>query len=271
MDSKLTDTIMVCSYNPKTQRASMLSIPRDTFIGKSKSTAKGSDKINSVYSRKGVEQSVKYVEEITGIDIEYYIVVNNQVVIDLVNDIGGVTFDVPINMNYDDPTQDLHIHLKKGVQKLNGDQAEQLLRFRKNTDGTGYSANYGSDDYGRMRTQREFLTSVAKQTLNIKNIANIKDIMETFYSNVKTNLKLNDIFPYATYAVNFDTENIVSYQLPGASEQLGLWFYLHDKDKTIETVQEMNDYLNAIDLEQEGNVIVNNTISNSTKINNTVK
>ena len=119
---------MVCSYNPKTQRASMLSIPRDTFIGKNKSKATGYDKINSVYSNKGPEKTLELVNELTGMDIKYYVVVNNQVVIDLVNNIGGVYFDVPIDMNYDDKTQNLHIHLKSGYQKIDGDHAEQLLR-----------------------------------------------------------------------------------------------------------------------------------------------
>ena len=86
---------MVCSYNPKTQKASMLSIPRDTFIGKSKAKANSYDKINAVYSNKGPEKTMELVEEITGIDLEYYVVVNNQAVIDLVNAIGGVYFDVP--------------------------------------------------------------------------------------------------------------------------------------------------------------------------------
>ena len=165
---------MVCSYNPKTQRASMLSVPRDTFIGKNKSKATGYDKINSIYTNDGAEGTLSAVEKITGMDIPYYVVVNNDVVIELVNNIGGVYFDVPIDMNYDDKTQDLHIHLKSGYQKLDGDHAEQLLRFRHNNNGTSYPSEYGDNDYGRMKTQRDFMMAVAKQTLNIKNITNIK-------------------------------------------------------------------------------------------------
>ena len=181
IEAELTDTIMICSYNPKMQRASMLSIPRDTFVGKNKSKATGYDKINSVYSKGGPKKDVELVEDLTGIDIDYYIVVNNQVVIDLVNTIGGVYFDVPIDMKYDDPTQNLHIKLDAGYQKVDGDHAEQLLRFRHNNDGSSYPTEYGDNDYGRMKTQRDFMVEVAKQTLRLKNITRIKTIMTTIF------------------------------------------------------------------------------------------
>ena len=153
LESELTDTIILCGYNPKTNQAMMLSIPRDTFVGKNKNRAKGSDKINSLYT-KGTNKTVEAVEELTGIDIDFYAVANNQLVIDVVDVIGGVNFEVPIDMDYDDPTQDLHIHLKQGMQKIDGEEAEQLLRFRHNNDGTSYPYEYGDNDYGRMRTQR---------------------------------------------------------------------------------------------------------------------
>ena len=80
-------------------------------------TAKGSQKINALYSR-GVDKTVKAAEEITGIDIDYYIVVKTSALIEMVDVIGAVEFNVPIDMDYDDPTQDLHNHLKKCMQKI---------------------------------------------------------------------------------------------------------------------------------------------------------
>ena len=73
-------------------------------------------------------------------------------------------------MDYDDKYQDLHIHLTAGEQKLDGNKAEQLVRFRHNTDGTTYPVEYGDNDIGRMRTQREFIMQVMKQTLKPGNI-----------------------------------------------------------------------------------------------------
>lgn len=262
---------MVCSYNPKTQRASMLSIPRDTFIGKNKNRADGYDKINSVYSRDGAEEAVDLVEEITGMNIEHYVVVNNQVVIDLINNIGGVYFDVPIDMNYDDKTQDLHIHLEAGYQKLDGDHAEQLLRFRHNNNGTSYPTEYGDNDYGRMKTQREFMVEVAKQTLKLKNVTRIKTIMTTIFQNVETNLTLDDIFPYVPWAVSFDTANISSNQVAGESKQYNkLWFFVHDEEETTQIVTEINNYLKNIPVTEDASNTINETnTANTTKTTNT--
>ena len=126
---KLTDTIIVATYDPKTQDASLLSIPRDTFVGKNPQTGTGMDKINALY-QKSPEKTLAKVNEITGLDIKYYMVIDNEALIKLVDVIGGVDFNVPIDMVYDDETQDLHINLKAGMQKINGEKAEQLLRYR---------------------------------------------------------------------------------------------------------------------------------------------
>lgn len=271
LDSRLTDTIMVCSYNPKTQRASMLSIPRDTFIGKNKSKATGYDKINSVYSNKGPEKTLELVNELTGMDIKYYVVVNNQVVIDLVNNIGGVYFDVPIDMNYDDKTQNLHIHLKSGYQKIDGDHAEQLLRFRHNNNGTSYPSEYGDNDFGRMKTQRDFMIEVGKQTLKLKNITHIKSIMTTLYQNVETNVTLDDIFPYVPWAVSFDMANIKSNQIAGVAQDYNkLSFFASDEEETMQIVKEITNYVEDIDetgdvQNQETSIEVKNETKNETK------
>ena len=254
----------------------MLSIPRDTFIGKSKSKATGYDKINSVYSNGGPEKLLNIVEEMTGMTIPYYAVINNDVVIELVNDIGGVYFDVPIDMNYDDKTQNLHIHLKAGYQKIDGEHAEQLLRFRHNNNGTSYPSEYGDNDYGRMKTQRDFSIEVAKQTLKLQNITKIKTIMTTIFQNVETNLKLDDLFPYVPWAVGFDTANVSSNQVVGESQKCNeLWFFVYDEDETAKIVRNMENYINGIETTEEDisntTNTSNNTTTNSSKKTNSTK
>lgn len=84
----MSDTIIICSYNPKTQEASMLSIPRDTFIGKSKSNAKTTDKINSIYNAgKSPEKTLEAVNELTGLDIKNYVIIDTKALVELVNTI----------------------------------------------------------------------------------------------------------------------------------------------------------------------------------------
>ena len=158
----------------------MISIPRDTFVGKNKNKAKGTDKINSLYAR-NPDKLIKEVSEITGINLDYYAVVNNNALIQIVDIIGEIEFEVPINMDYDDPTQDLHIHFKKGMQKIDGEKAELLLRFRHNNDGSSYPVEYGDNDYGRMKTQRAFISETMKQTLVIENITKARQIVNTVF------------------------------------------------------------------------------------------
>lgn len=239
IDTKLTDTIILCSYNPQNQSASMLSIPRDTFIGKNQNTAKGSDKINSLYA-KNVQKTVDAVEKITDLEIDYYVVVKTSSLIKIVDILGSVDFDVPIDMDYDDPTQDLHIHLSKGMQKIDGEKAEQLLRFRHNNDGSSYPSEYGDNDYGRMKTQREFMQETLKQALTLKNAKNAKKIINTVFDNIETNLTKDDCIPYIPVASEFDINSIVSRQLPGESKKCNnLWFFLHDKKESKEIISEI--------------------------------
>lgn len=244
IDVKLTDTIMVCAYYPKTQQASLLSIPRDTFVGNSTYTAGGSDKVNAVYAVNGnsPKATLKKVEELTGLKIKNYIVVDTKALVKVVDKIGGVYFDVPINMKYDSKKQNLHINLKKGKQLIDGKKAEQLLRFRKNNNHTSYPSEYGSDDYGRMRTQRDFIVATIKQTLKLKNVTKLNDLTKIVFDNVDTNLKMDEVLKYLPAAVEFDIDNIQSANLPGASDRIGpqnLWFFVHDEEETEEIINEM--------------------------------
>ena len=203
-------------------------------------------------------------------------VIDNQALIKLVDVIGGVDFYVPIDMVYDDPTQDLHINLKEGQQKLNGDKAEQLLRYRHgNLDkktgkylGT-YPEEYGGNDYGRMRTQREFMIETVKQTVKAKNILKIKEIVDIAYEYVETNLSVSVIKDYVPYAVNIDVNSIQSAVLPGGSygpPTYSLWFFIPDKKETAEL---MNELYGSGDEDTSDTPSSNTNNTNTAKTNNT--
>ena len=237
----MSDTIIACSYNPKTQKASMLSIPRDTYVTNGKYKYSAENKINSLFDHgKTPEKTVAAVNEVTGLNIKYYILIDTEALRKLVDTIGGVEFDVPRDMEYDDYDQDLHIKLKGGLQKLNGSQAEQVVRFRHNNDGSTYSYEYGGEDYGRMKTQRNLIIAVAKQTIKFKNITEIKNIINIMQEEVKTNIDFNLIKDYVPYTINMNMDEIQTAQLPGVSElRHGGWFFFHDEEKTKEVVNEL--------------------------------
>ena len=270
---KLTDTIMVASYNPKTQSASLLSIPRDTFVGKSESTASAYDKINALY-QKSPERTLEAVNSITGLDVKYYVVIDNQALIKLVDLIDGVEFEVPIDMDYDDKTQNLHIHLDKGLQTIDGEKAEQLLRFRHNNNGTSYPAEYGDNDIGRMKTQRNFIIATIKQTLKAENLLKIKGIIDIAYEYIETNLDLSIIKDYVPYAVNINPDNIKSASLPGTPKSMGpsnLSFYKLDEEATKEVLEELygSDEENSVDSSENNETDNNNENSNTSANTNT--
>ncbi len=239
----LTDTIMIASYNPNTQKATLLSIPRDTYTGRNSAKATAYEKINALYSRKHrADETLEAVNEITGLNIQYYIVVKTEALIKLVDVVGGVTFNVPMDMNYDDTSQDLHIHLKQGEQVLDGDKAEQIVRFRHNNDGTSYPEEYGDNDTGRMRTQREFIMQVLKQTLRADNIWKINEILDIASECLITNVNFDVAKDYVPYAVEFNTEDMLTDVLPGTNTNKntsGTWIFVHDKQKTKKLVQEL--------------------------------
>ena len=282
---KLTDTIIIGTYDPKTQNASLLSIPRDTFVGKNPQTGTGSDKINALY-QKSPERTLEKVNELTGLDIEYYMVIDNQALIKLVDVIGGVEFEVPYvpgGMVYDDPSQNLHINLQSGLQVLDGDKAEQLLRYRHgNLDkktgkylGT-YPEEYGGNDYGRMRTQREFMIATVKQTIQAKNILKIKDIIDIAYEYVETNLSVSAIKDYVPYAINVNIDAIRSEVLPGGSygpsttPSYPLWFFIPDKKEVAELIEDLYGTDDEFESETENDVTTDNTSPNTTDTSSSV-
>ncbi len=246
-DYKLADTIMVASYNPKTQEASIMSIPRDTYVGK-KDRKKASQnylasyKINTVFrSGTNIPEAIDRINDLTNLNVQNYVIIDTKALIKLVDAIGGVTFNVPIDMYYtDDTEQNLHIDLKAGEQLIDGAKAEQLLRFRHNNDGTTYPSSYGQQDLGRMKTQREFIIATLKQTLKPQNIFKIKQIIDIMEQNVNTNIDMSIIKAYVPYAVNFNADNIKTGMLPGDVEMCnGVSIYVADKKETKELVDDL--------------------------------
>jgi len=244
----MTDTIMIFKYNPKTQSAYLISLPRDTYTGNNKYKATASDKINCLYQGKYPEKTLAAVNKVTGLDLKYYIIVDTEALKALVDAIGGVYFDVPIDMKYTDKKQNLYINLKAGYQLLDGNKAEQVVRFRHNQDGTSYSYEYGDNDTGRMKTQRNFLKAVAKQTLTPSNILNIGKFIDIAQTYVKTNIPLNIIKQYIAPGVNFDVNNLEAGTIPGVNEKCnGVWIFVANKSKTQTYLAEMNNKLAGID------------------------
>ena len=167
--------------------------------------------------------------------MDYTVCVNLQGFTALVDAIGGVDFEVPINMDYDDPIQGLSIHFKKGMQHLSGADVLRVVRFRHNNDGSGY----GSEDLGRMQTQQKFLKAVAKKMFSAGNIlTKVDDYAKIFSQYVDTDLTVGNLAWLGTEVLKMGVDKIDFSTLP--NEWKSPYIYL-DPDETLALV---NTYLN---------------------------
>ncbi|HBH12907.1 MAG TPA: hypothetical protein DDX29_07315 [Clostridiales bacterium] len=219
-----TDTIILASFNIKSKKLDMISIPRDTYYYKegfrSGYTYVANYKINAVYSGNGIEGLIRAVEDIVNIPIHHYVTVTMNGAAKTVDAMGGVELDVPFDMQYDDiyDSPPLHINLKAGIQVLDGENAVDFLRFRKNNDGT---ISYG--DIQRIEQQQKFLAQAAKQALGIRFPLVVKEVFDA----MKTDVNLSEALTYATATLGMKPEDVSFYTLPGNDEYMqGVSFYM---------------------------------------------
>ena len=196
------DTIMLGVFDTKAKTASLVSIPRDTLV----SINGRNHKINAAYGLGGMELLCDTVEETLAIPVDFYVLVELEAFSAIVNEIGGIWFDVPMDMNYEDPYQDLVIHVQKGYQRLNGEQALGVMRFRE---------GYASQDLGRVQTQRALLTAMVKQTITVSNADKVGALIKILNRYVKSDMPLNDMIYFGTQAIGMDLDSaLASSTLP---------------------------------------------------------
>lgn len=229
-----SDTNILVGFDAEGDTISCVSIPRDSGMyvnGKGR-------KINSAYNLGGTELLADSVSDALGIPVDFTVEVDLTAFVQLVDAIGGVDFDVPVNMDYDDPYQDLHIHLSKGYQHLDGKDAINVVRFRHNNDGSGY----GTEDIGRIGTQQAFLKAVAKKMLTLSNVNKVGTFAKIFRENVDTDLSAENLAWLGKEAVAMGLDKLSFSTLPGEwSSRLNLWVL--DPEETLNMVNtSLNPY-----------------------------
>ena len=240
-DNGGSDTNILVSFDQPNKKISLVSLPRDTLLHHDWV----SNKLNYAYAKGGTALLQEEIENLLGIPVDFYVTVNLKGFISLVDQIGGVDFDVPVDMDYDDPYQNLHIHYSKGMQHLNGQQAMEVVRWRKNNDGTGYA----TADIGRIDTQQAFLKVVAQQLLTIDNIPAMAKV---FFKYVKTDLTTGNLVWLGTEALSMGMDAVSFHTLPGDGS--GYYrkesVYVVDPEATLTLVNEyLNPYREPITIE----------------------
>lgn len=270
--SASTDTIMLVSYDVTNQKATVMSIPRDMLVN-----AFGTDRrtrINTIYSaygrgERGMDALTAEVAKLIGFTPDYRVFISWELVGQMVDAIGGVEFDVPFHMEYDDPAQDLHIYVEKGLQILDGETAMQVVRWRKNNAGVPSGGGTGSD-LDRVRVQQGFLKSVLKQTLQIKNVTRINDLAELFSNHVEGDLTLENLLWFATKAI-FGGLNVEAVEFTVMPWKSANPYVYPDQEKLLELINtKLNPYtadvtldqLNLIYFDDEGNLCATGNTEN---------
>ena len=245
-DAGGSDTNMLMRFDAVNKTVDVVSLPRDTLMS-------NGHKLNSSYNNGGTEKLRSNIEDMLGVPVDFYVSVDLKGFITLIDQIDGVDFDVPEDMDYDDPYQDLHIHFKKGLQHLDGQQSMEVVRFRHNNDNTGYG---GQQDLGRIGTQQAFLKTVAQKLMKLENVP---AMAETFLKYVKTDLTLGNLIWLANQALSMGGMDAISFAtLPGdgAGWYKGMSVYALDPEQVLEMTNSMlNPYATDITADDQ-NILV---------------
>ncbi len=234
-----TDTMLLASYDVTNQKATVMSIPRDTMVN----VPWDIKRINSVYNHygqgeKGIQYLYKEIAQLVGFEPDFQVVVEWDAVGEIVDAIGGVYFDVPLDMNYEDPYQDLSIHQTKGYRLLSGDDAMQVLRYRHDNN---MKHGYAEGDLGRIKTQQAFLKAMVEQVLQPKNMTKAGPLIEAFNKNVETDLSFQNILWFAQSAVlgGLKMEDVNFVTMPNTSK----YVYSRSIDKLTNGRDKMQSYV----------------------------
>ena len=216
--SGATDTMLLFTFDSEGKNLNALSLPRDTMIN----TKSSSKRLNTVYARNrgsssldekvrvanGMTALKQEVSKLTGIYPDFYVLVEWDAIGELVDALGGVEFDVPYLMDYKDPEQDLYIYQEPGLRVLNGEDAMQVIRWRKN-NGSGSDLQVG--DTGRMEIQQSFLKAVMKKCMEPATLLKVSSLSQVFLDNVSTDLTVGNILAFAQLAIGMDLQEGIRF------------------------------------------------------------
>jgi len=235
-DPRNSDTMIVVHYNEKFKKYDLISIPRDTKI----ETTRVDKKINSAYRVGQVPLAVKTVEDLLKIKIDHYVKIDTIAYRAFIDAIGGIDVVIDKNMNYDDPTQNLHIHFKKSdePQHLDGKKAEEYIRWRKNNDGNGYLMG----DLGRIENMQKFFSTVVGKIQSPSIIPKIPSVLAVFPKYMETDLNAGEILKFAMSVAKTPKESINFHTIAGEPKYIDeTSYFIFNNSKNAQVNAVLND------------------------------
>lgn len=240
----LTDVIMLINLDVSAGRVTVMQVPRDTFVTGDGIIGTTSGKANELLSdyyysnmRNGMSendsdvsalQSVKeLIQKGLAVKIDFALLLDLEGFRNIVDAIGGVEIDVPYDMYYTDPEQNLFINIRKGYQTLGGADAEGFVRFR---------SNYIQGDLGRVNAQKLFLSSFLsklKSSVSLTNLDAVKALASVMTDNVTSDLTLSDTVYFARQVLSLDLSSVTMVTLPGYTAS---YYYVMNKPAALERI-----------------------------------
>lgn len=255
-----SDTIILVTIDPNLKKAAVISIPRDTRV----TLANGEvNKINAAYAYGGPESSVKAVQNLLGIPVDYYMELNFEGFAKIVDTLGGVTINVPQRMYK--PSEGINLY--PGLQRLTGSQALAFVRYR----------DYELGDIDRTSKQQQFLTALAAEALQPSTITKLPALINEARPYLTTNMGLGTMLKLSRMAPGFTAESVISQTLPGyfynqvgAGNQLLQSYWVADKTSVNGLVDKMLAG-QTVAVVQEGPAAVQQVPSKSSSSSNSLK
>lgn len=218
-DDFRTDSMILATFDKNDDDVKLVNIPRDTlsYI----ETEGYFDKINHAHMYGGPSASMKAVESLLNVPVDYYVRINMAGVVDIVDSVGGIEFDVPFDMNEPDQFDTSRIILEQGVQELNGEEALAVVRSRR-----------VDSDLGRGNRQMELVEAVLNKVKSSGGLSKIDDLIKVVADNTRHNFTAKDIRQLASYYA-FNDISFDSTQLRGTDywhQSNGAYFYRADDE-----------------------------------------
>ena len=244
------DTLILITFNPKTLNATMLSIPRDSYVPISCWSGKPENKITHAAGY-GTDCMMNTIEEYFDINIDYYAKINFKGLVKLVNAVGGVEVEVPKQLCTDDSSRGEQICINPGKQTLNGEQALVFARNRK---------SLANGDFGRAQHQQEIIMALINKIRTMNNVGKFTDMLNTISNSLDTNLTTKQILSFYNVGKDIvkrsltsedaDLINIQQLFLQGSGQmiyderaRMVLWNYVPNKLSKNDIIQAMKENL----------------------------
>ncbi|MFE7060647.1 LCP family protein [Sutcliffiella sp. NPDC057660] len=231
-DKARTDAIMLATFNRKDKSVKMLSIPRDSYVYQPDRDEY--DKINHAHAYHGIDGAVNTVEDLLEIPVDYYVRMNFRAFIEVVEALGGIEVDVPVDLNeMDSKDNEGAIRLRKGYQRIDGEEALALARTRKL-----------DNDIERGKRQQLIVQGIINEAASVSSITKYGDVIDALGNNLTTNLTVGEMLALHKYATSGGKLNIESLNIEGYDDSSsGTYYYELDEASLEETSQTLKEHL----------------------------